>query len=77
KYSRSWLSKKTGYSKGYLCRVATGKTRLSKYFIVRVAFSLREHPSELFLPEALKDNFRREHREKRRSPSDENLVSGA
>lgn len=54
KYTRQWLSEKTGYSKGYLCRVATGKTRLSLYFVERVAYTLQQHPSELFLPEFLR-----------------------
>ena len=64
KYTRSWLSEKTGYTKSYLSRVATGKIRLSQYFVERVAFSLQQPPSELFLPEAL-ENLLRKHREKK------------
>lgn len=69
KYTRSWLSEVTGYSKGYLSRLATGKIPLSEYFVERVSFSLREHPAELFLAEALGNNLRRQHREKKRHPN--------
>lgn len=64
KYTRGWLSAQTGYSRAYLSRVATGNVALSHYFIERVAFSLREHPSQLFLPEALKRSDRRQHQKK-------------
>lgn len=50
KYRREWLSKVTGYSKGYLCRVATGKISLSRSFIERVCFKLNKPEAELFLP---------------------------
>ena len=40
KYKREWLSKMTGYSKGYLCRMATGSQPLSRSFIERVCFKL-------------------------------------
>jgi len=48
KFSRAWLSQETGYSKGYLCRVATGKIPLSRPFIERVCFRLGESEAELF-----------------------------
>jgi len=51
KYTRAWLSEVTGYSKGYLCRVATGKISLSQSFIERVCFSLNQPKEELFLPD--------------------------
>ncbi|KKK83503.1 hypothetical protein LCGC14_2792710 [marine sediment metagenome] len=53
KYRRDWLHNKTGYSKGYLCRVATGRTPLSRAFIERVCFSLQMPESALFLPDAV------------------------
>ncbi len=52
KYTREWLSEVTGFSKGYLCRVATGKVPLSRSFIERVCFKLKECEAELFLPGA-------------------------
>jgi len=51
KYIRAWLHEVTGYSKGYLCRVATGKIPLSQSFIERVCFSLNQPGEELFLTE--------------------------
>ncbi len=51
KYRRDWLHEQTGYSKGYLCRVATGGAPLSRAFIERVCFNLRLPESELFLPD--------------------------
>lgn len=54
KYKRDWLHKVTGYSKGYLCRVATGKIPLSRSFIERVCFKLNKPEMELFLPDAAK-----------------------
>ncbi|MBA7685506.1 hypothetical protein ES703_93931 [subsurface metagenome] len=53
KYRREWLSQATGYSKGYLCRVATGKIPLSHSFIERVCFKLKKPEAELFLPDAI------------------------
>ncbi len=50
KYRREWLSEVTGYSKGYLCRVATGKISLSRAFIERVCFTLEQPEAELFVP---------------------------
>jgi len=49
-YRRDWLHEMTGYSKGYLSRVARGKTPLSRSFIERVCFKLNEPESKLFLP---------------------------
>lgn len=50
KYTREWLSEVTGFSKGYLCRLATGHDPLSRSFIERVCFKLGEPEEELFLP---------------------------
>ncbi len=74
KCKRDWLHQVTGYSLGYLCRVATGKVPLNSYFVERVAFATLQHPLELFAPEAL--NFLRQHQVKKRVPLLENL-SGA
>jgi len=52
KYTRDWLHEVTGFSKGYLCRVATGKIPLSRSFIERVCFKLGEAEAHLFLPDA-------------------------
>lgn len=52
KYTREWLSEVTGFSKGYLSRVATGKVALSRSFIERVCFKLEEPEAALFLPDA-------------------------
>lgn len=53
KYTRDWLYQVTGFSKGYLSRVATGKVPLSRSFIERVCFKLNEPEEELFLPDAV------------------------
>ncbi len=50
-YTRDWLHRQTGFSKGYLCRVATGKVSLSQSFIERVCFKLGLPAEELFLPD--------------------------
>ena len=52
KYKREYLHELTGYSLGYLSRVATGKTLLRRSFIERVCFKLNQSEEELFLPEA-------------------------
>lgn len=52
KYTRDWLHEVTGYSKAYLCSVATGKIPLSRPFIERVCFNLRRPQAELFLPDS-------------------------
>lgn len=51
KFRRDFLHEKTGYSKGYLCRVATGAIPASRSFIERVCFKLQLPESELFLSE--------------------------
>ncbi len=48
KYTRQWLHKVTGYSKGHLCRMATGRMPLSRAFIERVCYRLRQPEEELF-----------------------------
>ncbi|MBA7695668.1 hypothetical protein ES703_104300 [subsurface metagenome] len=52
KYTRHWLHEVTGYSKGYLSRVATGRIPLSRSFIERVCFKLNQLEEELFLADA-------------------------
>ncbi len=52
KYTREWLSEVTGFSKGYLSRVATGNVPLTRSFIERVCFKLKVPEAELFLPDA-------------------------
>jgi hypothetical protein len=49
KYTREWLHQETGFSKGYLSRVATGKVPLSRSFVERVCFKLREPEENLFI----------------------------
>lgn len=51
KYRRDWLHEETGFSKGYLSRVSTGKLPLSRAFVERVCFKLGLPESELFLPD--------------------------
>lgn len=51
-YKRRYLSEVTGYSVGYLCRIATGGQPLSRSFIERVCFKLHQSEGELFLPNA-------------------------
>jgi len=51
KYTRNWLSEVTGYSKGYLSRIATGKIVLSRSFVERVCFKLGQSKTELFAPD--------------------------
>lgn len=52
KYRREWLHQVTGFSLGYLSRLATGKAPLSRSFIERVCFMLKKSEPELFLPNA-------------------------
>jgi len=52
KYTRDWLHRQTGFSKGYLSRVATGKVPLSHSFVERVCFKLGEPEKVLFLPDS-------------------------
>lgn len=51
RYKRDWLHKVTGYSKGYLSRVAKGRIPLSRSFVERVCFRLHMPEVELFLPD--------------------------
>jgi len=48
-YRRDWLHRVTGYSEGYLSRVATGKIPLNRAFIERVCFNLHQPKNELFV----------------------------
>ena len=52
-YRRDWLHEVTGYSKGYLSRVATGRISLSRSFIERICFKLNRPEQELFSPDAV------------------------
>ena len=56
KYRREWLHRLTGYSRGYLSRVATGKTPLSRSFIERVCYNLNMHEYDLFSPDGHEPN---------------------
>lgn len=56
RYTRDWLHAVTGYSKGYLSRVATGKIPVSRSFIERVCFKLKQPEGELFWGEATVDS---------------------
>ncbi len=58
KYRREWLHQVTGYSEGYLSRVATGKISLSRAFIERVCFKLNLPEAALFLPDAVRSPLR-------------------
>ena len=49
KYTREWLCQQTGFSKGYLSRVATGKVPLSRSFVERICFKLAEPEENLFI----------------------------
>ena len=51
-YKRRYLSEVTGYSMGYLCRMATGGQPLGRSFIERVCYKLNRLEKELFLPNA-------------------------
>ena len=48
KYTREYLSQVTGYSKEYLCCVATGKQPLKQVFIDRCCYTLKEPEEVLF-----------------------------
>ncbi|MFW6112587.1 MAG: hypothetical protein ACOC6S_03350 [Chloroflexota bacterium] len=56
KYTREWLYRQTGFSKGYLSRVATGQVSLSRSFVERVCFKLGEPEEQLFLPRSSRSN---------------------
>lgn len=49
KYRTDWLHEKTGYSKVYLLRVASGNVPLSRAFVERVSFALTEPADQLFI----------------------------
>ncbi|MBA7564083.1 hypothetical protein ES708_05745 [subsurface metagenome] len=51
KYTRAWLHQVTGFSKGYLSRLSTGKASISRSFILRVCSALQQPEDELFLPQ--------------------------
>jgi len=65
KYTRNYISEMTGYSKAYLSRVFRGRTPLSRYFVERVSYSLREHPADLFVASVLRNDQCRERKEKK------------
>ena len=48
KYRREWLHRVTGYSMGYLSRVANHKVPLSRPFVEQCCFKLGRKPKELF-----------------------------
>ena len=48
KYTREYLSQVTGYSKGSLCKIATGKQAPSEQFIGTCCHRLQEPQSDLF-----------------------------
>ncbi|MBA7615670.1 hypothetical protein ES703_22955 [subsurface metagenome] len=48
KYTREYLSKVTGYSKGYLSRIASGAKPPSEVFIGVCCHTLKEPQDELF-----------------------------
>ena len=60
RYTRDWLHEMTGFSKGYLSRVATGRTPLTRAFIERVCFKLNQPEEELFLLNAVQSQSRDE-----------------
>lgn len=47
-YKRQYLSRVTGYSLGYLCRLATGARPVNRSFIERTCFKLNRREEELF-----------------------------
>jgi len=53
KYSRSYLERVLGYSKGYLSRIAKGRIPLSQSFVERACFRLQETEDVLFLSDSL------------------------
>ena len=48
KYTREYISQITGYSKGYLCRIATGAREPSEPFIGLCCHTLKESQHDLF-----------------------------
>lgn len=53
KYTRHWLHRQTGYSKGYLSKLARGRIPLSRAFIAQCCYKLGEPEVELFLPQGV------------------------
>lgn len=49
KYTREYLSQQTGYTRGYLSKVSTGKLPLTRTFMEMVSFKLNEPIESLFL----------------------------
>lgn len=49
KYLRKYLSESTGYSKDHLSRIASGKAPLTRIFIDRCCYALKESEAELFV----------------------------
>ena len=49
KYTRDWLHQSTGFTKNYLCRIATGRAPLTRSFIERASHKLNRPEEELFL----------------------------
>jgi len=48
KFTREWLRVATGYSKGYLSRLSTGASPLTRAFIERVSLKLNQPEDKLF-----------------------------
>lgn len=48
KYTREYLAQVTGYSKGYLCKIATGKQALPEGFVSACCRWLKESEDDLF-----------------------------
>jgi len=51
KYTRDWLHQSTGFSKNYLCKIATGRLPLTRSFIERVCYTLNQPVGNLFSPD--------------------------
>ena len=63
-YTREYLHEVTGFSKGYLSRMATGRIEMSRSFIERVCFKLQKPEEELFLPAATEEKTPSRHHRK-------------
>jgi len=50
KYTRSWLAERTGFSKGHLSAIATGRIPCCQLFIDRVCSRIGLPEEVLFLP---------------------------
>lgn len=53
KYPPALLSEATGYSRGYLSRLATGRVSVSRSFVQRMCYKFGKPEAELFLPEGI------------------------